>query len=158
MKFAGFTTGDEPMQEQPQIEVIQVDPEPVPKRQKSIPELYPEYKFIPAETALTRRTRPYKFPLFWLAVPFVALTGFFANVKKLRKLSPTLSYIQKYRFKRYLFIVDQNRKWGLIKRNYLKLYIAPQFDSMKWYKKNQILEVTKGREIFLVDIHGNKCV
>lgn len=56
-----------------------------------------------------------------------------------------------------MFIVDENRKWGLVNSN-LKVLIEPQYDSMKWIKKHKLIEASKGNVSYIVDINNNKCV
>lgn len=57
----------------------------------------------------------------------------------------------------YSFIISSNRKWGLIDNN-LKILIQPQYDSMKWVKKDKLIEVNLGQESFLIDIKNNRYI
>lgn len=147
----GFITDDE------QIDKI------IEERPKTIPELFPEYDFIAVEEELTKYKTLLIFsvviPVFWLVLIGFLVSGFFSRMKNLYTSIPKIVYIQNTHWwtKLFYFIVDENRKWGLID-SALQIRIPPQYDSMKWFKKDKLIEVKSGRKTMLIDIKNNICV
>lgn len=147
----GFITGDEQIDHGHKV------------NRKSILEMFPECDFKMANEELKK----YKvifvifaiIPVLWGALIALWGSGFFSRFKKLYTSYPRIVYIQNTNWwtKYCCFIVDENRKWGLIGAN-LKILIPPQYDSMKWVKKNKLIEVNLGQESFLIDLKNNRYI
>lgn len=132
-------------------------------KQKSILEMFPEYGFKMAYEKLKK----YKIFLaiyaiilvFGPAIIIFEASGFFSRFKRLYTSCPKIVYIQNTHWwtKYCCFIVNEYRKLGLIDSN-LKILIQPQYDSIKWIKKNKLIEVNLCQESFLVDIKNNRYI
>lgn len=132
-------------------------------KQKSIPEMFPEYDFKMAHEELKKYNVIFGIsaiiPILWPTLITMCVLGFFSRFKRLYTLCPKIVYIQNSHWwtKYSLFVVNENRKWGLIDSN-LKILIQPQYDSMKWVKKKKLIEVNLGQESFLIDIKNNRYI
>lgn len=182
----GFITGDEQIDNGHNV------------KQKSIPEMFPEYNFVVSTTIFERKDTLLKriraisvyvcmgsaifsiiafiaighwhpdgyiaFNVFVISI-LLGLLLFFVTttrISKLKKLYSMSYYIQSFEKCKedkyqYSFIISSNRKWGLIDNN-LKILIQPQYDSMKWVKKDKLIEVNLGQESFLIDIKNNRYI
>lgn len=144
----GFITGDE------QIDNINK------AKPKSIPELYSVHDFKTAEEELKKYKIILIFfvviPIFWISLIVFLASGFFLHLKNLYTSIPKIVYIQNTHWwtKYSNFIVDVNRKWGLIDNN-MQILIQPQYDIMKWVKKNKLIEVRNGGKTLVIDIKNN---
>lgn len=123
---------------------------PETRTEKLILELFPEYDFV--LLAFISKLR------IWFSTGIFSLICF----NRLRSRTPRIIYIQDpfeswWLPRRYLFIVDENRKWGLVNNSY-KILIEPQYDSMKWFKEDKLIEVLKDGKRYIVDINNNICV
>lgn len=140
---------------------------PAKKRTKeNILEQYPHYDFDLADTQFSKISKTLVLyaviPICWGGLLVLYLTGVIRRLKQLRSYCPRIVYIQKtnenwWKARQYMFMVDENRKWGLIDHQ-LKVLIPPQYDSMKWAKTNKLIEVLDGHDTYLVDTNNNKCV
>lgn len=140
MKFIGFTTGND------NTIINEYSSE------KSILELFPEYEFVVLASIK-------KSQIFWNSgIGWRGLKRF----DRLRSRCPSILYLQKINERWwlpriYLYIVDENRKWGLVTRDF-KMLIEPQYDQMKWVKEDKFIEVLKDGKRYIVDINNNICV
>lgn len=153
VRFKGFYTEDEA----PEQDVILSGTElfanrHAPKRgtEKPILELFPEYGFV----ILASITKLKVWSLF--GVPGLI------NWNRMLSQTPRIIYIQNLNKSwglpwTYLFIVDENRKWGLV-NCFFKTLIEPQYDSMEWFKKGKLIEVLKDSKRYIVDINNNICI
>lgn len=138
-----------------------------PQTRKSILEEYPEYDFEIANTVFSHYSRMLFWfaviPVFWGGLLVVFLTGAVSRLRKLKARSPRIIYIQKsnkkwHTARQFLFVVDENRKWGLVSNKNFKMLIEPQYDSMRWIKKNKIIEVKVGNQTTTIDVNNNICI
>lgn len=138
MEFIGFSTGND------NININECGSE------KSIIELFPEYEFV--ILASIKKSQIFGNIGIWGLKRF----------DRLRTQCPRIIYLQKFNERWwlpriYLFIVDENRKWGLVTRD-LKMLIEPQYDHMKWVKEDKLIEVKSGSKTMLIDTRNNYCI
>lgn len=138
-----------------------------PQTRKSILEEYPEYDFEIANTVFSHYSRMLFWfaviPLCWGGLLVVFLLGAVSRFRKLKARRPRIMYIQKsnekwHTARQFLFVVDENRKWGLVSNKNLKILIEPQYDGMRWIKKNKLIEVKFGDQTMTVDVNNNICI
>lgn len=94
--------------------------------------------------------------VYSIIVPFM-----FYHTKKMVKLlgiKPKIFYVQIKGYRGYLFIIDEQKHWGLINNSSKNIIIKPQYDHLEWHQKGIYLEATLNNEKIIIDINGNKCL
>lgn len=154
---------------------------------KTVLELYPQYGFGIAERIWKKDVKSFKcigicfallgllvfctliaddnavlplgilFIILFITSAFVFFVILPKKWAKLLALKPKIFYVQTQGYKKYCFIVDENKHWGLID-SLRNIKIKPRYNLLKWHQKGIYLEATLNNEKFIVDINGNKCL
>lgn len=132
----------------------------------SIIDQFPEYDFILAVPYFEKLLKQWKTGIIFNSILIgPAIYNYNRIYKPLKKFlndhRSTILYIQnpkksKLKVRKYVFYVDNNKRWGLLKvGNQITIEIHAKYDCMKWRQENKLIEATSGNQTIIMDTSGN---